>query len=75
MTKAAPAPKAVTTTTTATDDATWPAGTRIRHTVFGEGTVQRTYLDEMTGNEKIEIRFDRVGTKTLLLSFAKLERI
>jgi DNA helicase-2/ATP-dependent DNA helicase PcrA len=73
MTKAAPAPKAVTTTTT--DDATWPAGTRIRHGVFGEGTVQRTYLDEMTGNEKIEIRFDRVGTKTLLLSFAKLERI
>ncbi|MBR6116999.1 MAG: UvrD-helicase domain-containing protein, partial [Paludibacteraceae bacterium] len=75
MTKAAPAPKAVTTTTTATDDATWPAGTRIRHTVFGEGTVQRTYLDEMTGNEKIEIRFDRVGQKTLLLAYAKLERI
>ena len=73
MTKATPAPKPATTT--ATDDATWPAGTRIRHGVFGEGTVQRTYLDEMTGNEKIEIRFDRVGQKTLLLSFAKLERI
>ena len=73
MTKAAPAPKPATTATT--DDATWPAGTRIRHGVFGEGTIQRTYLDEMTGNEKIEIRFDRVGTKTLLLSFAKLERI
>ncbi|MBR6018377.1 MAG: exodeoxyribonuclease V subunit gamma [Paludibacteraceae bacterium] len=56
-------------------DAPWAAGTRIRHAVFGEGTVQRVYEDQMTGNEKIEILFDTKGQKTLLLTYAKLERI
>ena len=55
--------------------AEYSAGTRIRHAVFGEGTVQRVYEDQMTGNEKIEILFDTKGQKTLLLTYAKLERI
>jgi hypothetical protein len=29
----------------------------------------------VTENDKIEIAFDKVGTKTLLLSHAKLERL
>ena len=48
---------------------------RVSHRVFGEGTVVRVYRDEVTENDKIEIRFDKQGTKTLLLTHAKLEKI
>lgn len=67
--------KVAATAAPQTGDSEWTAGTRVRHAVFGEGTVQRTYLDEMTGNQKIEILFDKSGQKTLLLTYAKLERI
>ena len=53
----------------------WKAGDRVTHRVFGEGTVVRVYRDEVTENDKIEIHFDKQGTKTLLLTHAKLERI
>ena len=53
----------------------WKAGERVTHRVFGEGTVVRVYRDEVTENDKIEIHFDKQGTKTLLLTHAKLERI
>jgi len=53
----------------------WKAGERVNHRVFGEGTVLRVYHDELTENDKIEISFDKQGTKTLLLTHAKLERI
>ena len=53
----------------------WKSGDRVTHRVFGDGTVQRVYHDEMTENDKIEIAFDKQGTKTLLLTHAKLERI
>lgn len=52
----------------------WKAGDRVTHRVFGDGTVVRVYRDEVTENDKIEIRFDKQGTKTLLLTHAKLER-
>ena len=52
----------------------WKAGDRVSHRVFGEGAVVRIYRDEITENDKIEICFDKVGTKTLLLTHAKLER-
>ena len=52
----------------------WKAGDRVAHRVFGEGTVVRVYRDEVTENDKIEIDFDTQGTKTLLLTHAKLER-
>ena len=52
----------------------WKAGDRVSHRVFGEGTVMRVYRDEVTENDKIEINFDTQGTKTLLLSHAKLDR-
>ena len=55
--------------------AAWKAGDRVSHRVFGEGAVVRIYRDEITENDKIEICFDKVGTKTLLLTHAKLERI
>jgi DNA helicase-2/ATP-dependent DNA helicase PcrA len=53
----------------------WKAGDRVTHRVFGEGTVVRVYRDEVTENDKIEINFDTQGTKTLLLTHAKLEKI
>lgn len=52
----------------------WKAGDRVAHRVFGEGIVTRIYRDEVTENDKIEINFDTQGTKTLLLTHAKLER-
>ncbi len=53
----------------------WKAGDRVTHRVFGDGTVVRVYRDEVTENDKIEIHFDKQGTKTLLHTHAKLERI
>lgn len=53
----------------------WKGGDRVTHRVFGDGTVVRVYRDEVTENDKIEINFDTQGTKTLLLTHAKLERI
>ena len=53
----------------------WKEGERVMHRVFGEGTVIRVYRDEVTENDKIEINFDTQGTKTLLLTHAKLEKI
>ncbi|MBQ3998130.1 MAG: UvrD-helicase domain-containing protein [Paludibacteraceae bacterium] len=52
----------------------WKEGDRVIHRVFGEGTVNRVYRDEVTENDKIEIQFDTQGVKTLLLTHAKLER-
>jgi DNA helicase-2/ATP-dependent DNA helicase PcrA len=52
----------------------WKPSDRVSHRVFGEGTVVRVYRDEVTENDKIEINFDTQGTKTLLLTHAKLEK-
>ena len=60
--------------TTPLASSVWKAGDRVSHRVFGEGTVVRLYRDEVTENDKIEINFDTQGTKTLLLTHAKLER-
>ena len=53
----------------------WKPDDRVSHRVFGAGTVKRVYHDEVTENDKIEIHFDTQGTKTLLLSHAKLEKL
>ena len=50
------------------------AGDKVRHKVFGSGIVQKVYRDEATGNDKIDILFNEKGPKTLLLTYAKLER-
>jgi DNA helicase-2/ATP-dependent DNA helicase PcrA len=52
----------------------WKEGDRVTHRVFGKGTVQRVYRDEVTENDKIEIAFDTQGVKTLLLTHAKLDK-
>ena len=53
----------------------WKPNDRINHRVFGNGTILRIYRDEGTGNDKIDILFDEKGQKTLLLTYAKLERL
>ena len=50
-------------------------GDCVSHRTFGIGTVVRAYTDPDSGNDKIEIRFDQHGTKTLLLTYAKLAKI
>ena len=46
-------------------------GQRVRHAVFGEGTIM---LASGSGeNAKLKIRFDRVGIKTVMVRFANLE--
>lgn len=67
--------KAVSGATSSIASAAWKDGDRVVHRVFGEGTVVRVYRDEVNENDKIEIAFDKTGTKTLLLTHAKLERI
>ena len=61
--------------TSAIASSEWKAGDRVAHRVFGKGTINRVYRDEVTENDKIEINFDTQGTKTLLLTHAKLDRI
>ncbi len=51
----------------------WQVGDRVRHRVFGEGVVQRIYRENE--NDKVDILFDVQGQKTLLVSYAKLEKI
>ena len=50
----------------------WKPGDRVEHRVFGVGTVKGIYVDN--DNEKIDIDFDKVGKKTLLLTYAKLSK-
>ena len=66
---------AVSGATTSLTNSEWKSGDRVTHRVFGDGTVVRVYRDEVTENDKIEINFDKQGTKTLLLTHAKLERL
>jgi len=46
-------------------------GMRVRHAVFGEGVIMETIGGGI--NQKLKIRFARVGVKTVMLRFANLE--
>ena len=48
-------------------------GARVSHAVFGEGTVLS--VREMGADTLYEIAFDRVGTKKLMATYAKLRRV
>ena len=51
----------------------WQKDDRVLHRVFGAGRVLEVYREN--DNDKIDILFDQVGKKTLLVTYAKLERI
>ncbi len=46
-------------------------GIRVRHSVFGLGTVLAVTGADL--NQKLKIRFDRAGVKTVLVRYANLE--
>ncbi len=54
------------------NDAGWAQGDRVYHKVFGEGTVLCVYNENEV--DKIDIKFDNVGKKTLMLTYARLEK-
>ena len=48
-------------------------GDRVRHRVFGEGSILS--VTPMGGDYMLEVKFDKVGTKKIMATFAKLERL
>lgn len=56
--------------TAAIPGGTLQVGTRVYHERFGNGTIEE--LTNQDGTQKARIAFDEVGTKNLLLRFAKL---
>jgi DNA helicase-2/ATP-dependent DNA helicase PcrA len=50
-----------------------PRGLRVRHPVFGTGTVLG--VSGSGPGQKLDVRFDRVGVKRLVLRFANLEPV
>ncbi|MBQ0075870.1 MAG: UvrD-helicase domain-containing protein [Bacteroidales bacterium] len=63
----------LTSTSSSTSSSLFPPGTSVTHRVFGRGVVQKVYREN--DNDKIDILFDAVGKKTLLLTYAKLEKV
>ncbi|MDD6094172.1 MAG: hypothetical protein PUC29_00295, partial [Clostridia bacterium] len=51
---------------------TFDKGDRVRHTNFGAGTVLS--VKSMGGDILYEVEFDKVGTKKLMASFARLKK-
>ncbi len=49
------------------------AGDRVRHAVFGEGTV--TKADRMGNDTMLAIDFDKAGAKKLMANFARIEKV
>jgi DNA helicase-2/ATP-dependent DNA helicase PcrA len=54
------------------DRAMFPVGARVRHPQFGTGTVRSIISG---ANARAVVEFQSVGTKTLVLQYARLERI
>ena len=48
-------------------------GERVKHKVFGEGTV--IDVQRMGNDSLLEIAFDKAGTKKIMANFAKVERV
>jgi len=54
-------------------DVTYTDGERVRHKIFGEGTV--IDVSPMGGDYLLEIMFDKVGTKKIMANFARIEKV
>ncbi len=52
---------------------TFAAGDRVRHNVFGEGTV--TQATRMGNDTMLAIEFDKAGAKKLMANFAKITKV
>ncbi len=71
--KAAPAPKRPLAQNTAPAVFDLTVGERVNHRVFGEGNILT--ITPMGGDHLVEVAFDKVGTKRIMATFAKLERV
>ena len=54
-------------------DVEFSAGDRVKHNVFGEGTV--ISAKKISNDCMLEVAFDKVGTKKLMANFAKILKI
>ncbi len=55
------------------NDPAWPLGSRVRHPQFGVGEVKA--VTGLGANRRATIQFRDAGTKTLVLQYARLERL
>lgn len=58
---------------TVIENSNFPIGSFVRHELFGTGKIIETSIVE--GNERVAIDFGEKGVKSLLVKFAKLEKI
>ena len=65
--------RVVTTTGGVATKSRYSTGERVEHPKFGVGIIQR--VDAAGEDNKLVIRFDSVGEKTLMEKFAKLEKL
>jgi DNA helicase-2/ATP-dependent DNA helicase PcrA len=57
----------------AKSDASYSDGERVRHKIFGEGTI--IDVNPMGGDFLLEIMFDKVGTKKIMANFAGVVKV
>ncbi|MDE5764864.1 MAG: UvrD-helicase domain-containing protein [Ruminococcus sp.] len=55
------------------NNAVYSAGERIRHKMFGDGTI--ISAKPMSNDYMLEIAFEKVGTKKIMANFAKIQKI
>ncbi len=67
------ASKARTSPAGNTPSATFSAGDKVMHKVFGVGMI--ISAQRMGNDTMLEVSFDKVGTKTLMANFCKMEKI
>lgn len=53
--------------------ADYSEGERVKHKVFGEGTI--VSVKKMSNDAMLEVNFDNVGTKKIMANFAKLTKL
>ncbi|MCH5349174.1 MAG: hypothetical protein J1E40_07615, partial [Oscillospiraceae bacterium] len=53
--------------------ADFSVGERVKHNLFGEGTVLS--VKKISNDAMLEIAFDTVGTKKLMANYAKIAKI
>ena len=56
------------TAKTAAKSVNYSVGARVRHKIFGEGTILS--VTDMANDSMLEIGFDQVGTKKVMANFA-----
>ncbi len=58
---------------TASGQINFKVGDRVRHNIFGEGTVLSAVV--MSSDTMLEVAFEKVGTKKIMAKFAKIKKL